>query len=325
MNRNLLFLFVASVFLAGVGLVREQAAAEVWPERPVRFTTPFAPGMGSPDAAARTIADSLTKLWKQPIVVENRPGGDTMVGTQAFLETRDSHGLLFTTHSTFTVVPLLRTEVPYDPVKDAKPISLVVEDYLTLVAAPTLKGKSVSDFVRFARENPGKVNFYAAPGAPYLAYLAFQKRAAIDTAFVPYNNPVNAISDLSEGRIQVAVIPLASVLGPAQLGKVKLLAVTNAERSPAAPDVPTVGESGYPELTFGGFLGLFGPREMSAELRERIASDVRIILNEREIQQRLATVGLVARGTTPSEFDALMSAQRVKWASIAREHKIEPQ
>jgi tripartite-type tricarboxylate transporter receptor subunit TctC len=325
MKRNLPFWFVASVFLAAMGLVREPAAAEVWPERTVRITTPFAPGMGSPDAAARTIADSLTKLWKQPIVVENRPGGDTMVGTQAFLETRDSHGLLFTTHSTFTVVPLLRTKVPYDPVKDAKPISLVVEDYLALVAAPMLKGKSVSDFVQFARDNPGKVNFFAAPGSPYLAYLAFQKRAAIDTASVPYNNPVNAISDLSEGRIHVAVMPLASVLGPAQLNKVKLLAVTNSERSPAAPDVPTVSESGYPELTFGGYLGLFGPREMSADLRERIASDVRIVLKEREIQQRLATVGLVARGTTPREFDALMSAQRVKWASIAREHKVEPQ
>jgi tripartite-type tricarboxylate transporter receptor subunit TctC len=244
--------------------------------------------------AARLLADALSKRWKQPVVVENRPGGDTMVGTKAFLEMRDDHGLLFTTHSTFRVLPLLRAKVPYDPVGDVRPISLAVEDYLTIAASPTLEVATLADFVKLASEKPTKLNFYAAPGAPFLAYLAFQKRAGIDTTFVAYNSPVSAISDLSEGRIHFAVMPLASVLGAAQAGKIKLLAVTNAKRTLAAQDVPTVTESGYPEFTFGGFLGLFGPKDMSAELRERIASDVRDVLKEADIQQRLAD-GWIAR------------------------------
>ena len=324
MTRHFPHLLALGVLLAGVGLYPQQAISGSWPERTVRMTTPFGPGI-SPDVAARVLADALSKRWKQPVVVENRPGGDTMVGTKAFLETRDDHGVLFTTHSTFTVLPLLRAKVPYDPVGDVRPISLAVEDYLTIAASPTLEVATLGDFVKLASEKPTKLNFYAAPGAPYLAYLAFQKRAGIDTTFVAYNSPANAISDLSEGRIHVAVMPLASVLGAAQAGKIKLLAVTNAKRTPAAQDVPTVTESGYPEFTFGGFLGLFGPKDMSVELRERIASDVRDVLKEADIQQRLADVGLLARGTTPAEFETVMTAQRFKWSAIAREHNIEPQ
>jgi tripartite-type tricarboxylate transporter receptor subunit TctC len=120
-------------------------------------------------------------------------------------------------------------------------------------------------------------------------------------------------------------MPLASVLGAMQAGKVKLLAVTNAGRTPAAPDIPTVAEAGYPEFTFGGFLGLFGPKEMPSDLRERIAADARAVLNDADIQTRLTAVGLTARGTTPAEFAALIDAQRMKWAAIARDHNIEPQ
>jgi tripartite-type tricarboxylate transporter receptor subunit TctC len=323
MGKRSLSLLTAGVLFAAFGMTAEPAWSESWPERTVRIVTPFNPGI-SVDVAARTLADALAKQWKQPVVVENRPGADTMIGTQAFLDMRDSHALLFTTHSTFTVIPLLRAKVPYDPA-DVKPISLAVEDFLSVVASPKLEIGSLSQFVEMARENPTKLNFYAVPGAPYLAYLAFQKRAGFATTFVAYNSPVSAISDLSEGRIHVAVMPLASVLGAVQAGKVKLLAVTNATRSPAVPDIPTVVEAGYPDFAFGGFLGLFGAKSMPADLCERVASQVRLVLNEPEIQTRLTNVGLITRGTSPAEFATLMDAQRVKWSAIAREHNIEPQ
>src|SRR5262245_48138142 len=317
-------LCAAGVLLVGCGIAAGPASSGNWPERSVRIVTPFGPGI-SPDVAARTLADALGKRWKQSVVVENRPGADTMLGTQAFVEMRDDHALLFTTHSTFTVVPLLRAKVPYAAAGDVKPISLAVEDFLTVAANRTLPVASLSGFVNLAREKPTKLNFFAAPGAPYLAYLAFQKRAGIETTFVAYNSPVNAISDLSEGRIDLAVMPLASVLGAMQAGKVKLLAVTNAERTSAVPDVPTVGQSGYPDFTFGGFLGLFSPKDMPTDLRERIAADVHAVLKESDIQQRLTAVGLIARGTTPAEFEAVIDAQRMKWSAIARDHNIEPQ
>jgi tripartite-type tricarboxylate transporter receptor subunit TctC len=312
----------ATVLVAGFGAA--PAASADWPERSVRIITPFSPGI-SVDVAARTLGDALAKRWKQAVIVENRPGADTMLGTQTFIDARDSHALLFTTHSTFTVVPLLRAKVPYDSVGDVQPIALAVEDFLGIVVTPKLEIGSLAEFVALAREKPTQLNFYTVPGAPYLAYLAFQRRAGMETTFVAYNNPVSGISDLSEGRIHIAVLPLASVLGAIQAGKVKLLAVTNAIRAPAAPSVPTVAEAGYPDFTFGGFLGLFGPKEMPAELRERTASAVRDILSESEIQNRLTNVGLIARGTTPAEFAALMETQRAKWSAIARAHNIEPQ
>jgi tripartite-type tricarboxylate transporter receptor subunit TctC len=310
---------------AAFGLVPQSTRADTWPAHTVHVVIPFSPATGSPDAAARMLADGLGKRWKQAVVVENRPGADTMLATRAFLEIHDGHSLLFTTHSTFTVVPLLHAKVPYDPVGDVRPVSLAVEDFLAVVTTPALGVGALSDFVRLARQKPTSLNFYAVPGAPYLAYLAFQKRAGIETTFVPYNNPTNAIADLSEGRIHIAVMPVASVLGAAQAGKIKILAVTNEQRTPAAPDIPTVREAGYPEFTFGGVLGLFGPKDMPMALREQIASDVRYILQEPDVQERLTTVGLIARGTTPAEFERIMDAQRQRWSAIARDHKIEPQ
>ncbi len=302
----------------------QPARSGEWPERPVRIFIPFPPGI-SVDVAGRAIAESLSKRWKQTVVIENRPGADTMLGTKAFVESSDGHTLLFTTHSTFTVVPLLRAKVPYDPVNDARPISLAVEDFLTVAVAPALGVSSLSQLVEIARHQPAKLNFYAVPGAPYLAYLAFQKQANINTPFVPYTNPVNAISDLSEGRIQVAVLPLASALGAAEAGKIKLIAVTNAIRSPAAPDVPTVAEAGYPEFTFGGFLGLFGPKDIPLHVQERVASEVHAALSEESTQKLLTKVGLIPRGTTPAEFRAIIDTQRAKWSAIAHEHHVEPQ
>jgi tripartite-type tricarboxylate transporter receptor subunit TctC len=324
LRRVLAMVIAAGAMAASSVAIPTQSFAGSWPERTVRIMTPFSPGI-SVDVAARALGDALAKRWGQPVVIENRPGADTIIGTQAFLEMRDGHALLFTTHSTFTVVPLLRAKVPYDPVGDVKPISLAVEDFLSIVATPKLGIGSLAQFVDLARAQPTKLNFYAVPGSPYLAYLAFQQRVGMATTFVAYNNPVSAISDLSEGRIHIAVMPLALVLGAVQADKIKLLAVTNAIRAPAAPNVPTVGEAGYAEFTFGGFLGLFGPRDMPAGLQERIASDVRDILREPDIQQRLTNVGLIARGTTPAEFAAVMDAQRTKWSAIAREHNIEPQ
>ena len=163
------------------------------------------------------------------------------------------------------------------------------------------------------------------PARPNLGYLAFQKGAGINTTFVPYANHTNAISDLAEGRLHIAVLPLAAVVGLGKAGKVKLLAVLNDQRSPAVADVPTVAESGFPGFFSGGLLGMFGPKDMPVELRERIASEMRDVLSRPDIKERLASFGLVAHGTTPSEFAAILETQRAKWAAIAREHDIKPQ
>ena len=296
--------------------------ADAWPERSVRILASAAGSSG--DSAVRTLAERLSKRWKQPVIVENRPSPDHILTVQGLVEARDGHTLLFVTHSAFTVNPLLHEKLPYDPINDVAPISLVVDDFLSLVASPALPINSLVDAVAYARTRPRELNYYAVPGSPYLAYLAFQKRAGIETTFVPYRNFMSAMPDISQGRIHLAILPFAAVRGPAQAGQVRLLAVTNEQRTPAAPEVPTVAQAGFPDFTFGGLLGLFGPKDMRAELRERIASEVRDVLGEPEVTQRLTNIGLVARGTSASEFSRILNEQRIKWAAIALEHDIKP-
>jgi tripartite-type tricarboxylate transporter receptor subunit TctC len=313
--------FGTGLVLASLALLTPAEGAS-WPERTVRIITSGAGA--SSDGVARTLAEGLSKRWNKPVVVENRAGADHILAVQELLNSRDGHTLLFVTHSAFTVNPLLHAKLSYDPVNDVSPISLAVEDFLCVVAAPSLGVNSLAELVTLARIKPGELNFFAVPGSPNLAFLAFQKRVDMTTTFVPYRTAVPAIADLSEGRIQFAVLPLASVLGQVQAGKLKLLAVTNSVRSPAAPETPTAAEAGFSEFTFGGLLGLFGPKSMAAELRETIASEVQAILGQPEVKQRLMNLGVVARGTSSAEFAATLDEQRAKWAAIARTHGIRP-
>jgi tripartite-type tricarboxylate transporter receptor subunit TctC len=293
-----------------------------WPSGTVRIMT--GPAGSSPDAVARTLADAFSKRWKQSVVVENRAGADHILAARGFLDAQDGHTLLFTTHSVLTVNPVLHAKLPYDPERDFAPISLAVEDFLCVAAAPSLGVDSLSGLVKLASAKPGELNAYAVSGSPHLSWLAFQKRTGISTTFVPYKAPTGALTDVIAGRIHVAVMPFAIVRGQAAADGVKVLAVTNATRTPAAPEIPTVGEAGYPDFTFGGLLGLFGRTDMTPALQERIARDVREILNEPDVRKRLTNLGLLIRGTTPSEFRTVIGEQRAKWAALARAHGIRP-
>jgi tripartite-type tricarboxylate transporter receptor subunit TctC len=296
--------------------------ADTWPQRPVRILASAAGS--SSDAAVRTLAEKLSKRWKQPVVVENRPSPDHLLTVQGLVESRDGHTLLFVTHSAFTVNPLLHEKLPYDPVNDVTPISLVVDDFLSVVTSPTLPVHSLTELVAHARSKPRHLNSYAVPGSPYLALLAFQKRAGIETTFVAYRNLMTTIPDLAQGSLHMAILPFAAVRGAVQASQVKVLAVTNEQRTPAAPEISTAAQAGFPDLTFGGLLGLFGPKAMHTDLRERVASEVREALAEADVQQRLTNLGLAARGTSAAEFARILDEQRVKWATIAKEHGIKP-
>jgi tripartite-type tricarboxylate transporter receptor subunit TctC len=314
-----------SVLLGGAITLPAASSAGDWPQQTVRIINgPLAAG-SSIDATARVLAENLSKRWKQSVIVDTRPGADGIIAAKALLEARDGHTLLFTTHSIFTVVPLLRQPIPYDPKEDFAPISLGVDDFLAIAVAPLLHINSLHELVEIAKQRPTELNYYAVPGSPYLGYLAFQKGAGIETTFVPYANQTNAIADLSEGRLQIAVLPLASIVGLAKAGKIKLLAVLNEQRSPSVADVATMAETGYPGYFSGGLLGMFGPKDMPIDLRERIAADMADVLSRPDVKERLASFGLVAHPTTPAEFAAILDMQRVKWTAVARENNIKPQ
>ena len=303
--------------LSAMALWPVQAVAETWPERPVRMIVPVAPG-SSPDVAARVFAERLKGRWRQPIVVENRPGADGLIGTGAFAAAQDDHALLFSFAAPLTVYPATHEKLSYDPVRDVVPISITAETFGTITVPASLPVWTLSDLVGFARARPGKLNWTTGGGAFPLLFASFAKSAGLEMTEVPYRDLNLAVQDTGEGRIQVIVIPITAVLPLVQAGKLRVLAVTNRKRSPLWHDIPTATESGYPELTFEGLLGVFGPRGMSDEHRARISADIRTIAADSAVAKQLAATGQLVRGSTPEEFAAAIEEQRAAFAAVVR-------
>jgi tripartite-type tricarboxylate transporter receptor subunit TctC len=315
---------LAGILLAAAAAASVSMAAANWPERNVRIVVASAPG-SSIDAAARLFAEQLAQRWGRPVVIDNRPGADGIIAVQALLQASDDHTLLLSFPGVVTVVPLLHEKLPYDPVGDLVPISSIANDFLTVAVTPALSIESLDELIKLAQTRPGRLNWAAAPGAPYLTFLEFQRRAGVELTYVPYRSSVLALPDLVTNQIQVAVTPLSSALALARDGKLKLLAVTTLQRVAAARELPTATEAGYPELTIEAPLGLFGPKGTPPDLRERIAADVQAVAAEPTIIKQLEAVGMLAKASKPAEYAATLDAQRARWATLARAYGVHPQ
>ena len=304
--------------LAGI----ESAAAQTWPTRPVKFIVSLGPGSGA-DISARLLADRLPERWGQPVVVENRPGGDGVVAINAFIGARDDHTLLFTPTSSFTAHPYQHAKMPYDP-RELSPVARVSTTILGFVLSPSLNAKSVGDFIALVRAQPGKLNYSTGTGLTDLTYDGYFKGANLVVTRVPYRDVVTPMTDLGEGRIQAYVSGLSILVPHVQAGRAKLVAVTNTKRAPTHPDVPTVTEAGFPALSFDGLIGLFGQRSMNAAARERIAADIRAVLAEPAIAQRLTSMGAMVSPGDAAEFAASLEAQRAMLAKMVKVLGIKP-
>ncbi|MBX9776475.1 MAG: tripartite tricarboxylate transporter substrate binding protein [Xanthobacteraceae bacterium] len=304
-------------------LLTPRAYAQSWPERPVRFIVSLGPGSGA-DIAARLIADKLTAKWKQPVVVENRPGGDAVIAITAMIGAKDDHVLLYTPTSSFTAHPFLMAKMPYDP-NDLGPIARVSNTLVGFVVTPSLKIDTVKDFVAQVKAQPGKLNYSTATGMTDVIFDGYFKNAGLDITRVPYRDVVGPITDVSEGRIQAYVGALAIVQPHIQSGRVKLIAITNGQRAPTQKDTPTVAEAGFPEMTFDGLIGLFGPRNMPAAVRDQIAADVKEAVSDPAITARLTATGQVVSPGTGADFRKSMDEQSAKLGAIVKRLGIKPQ
>jgi tripartite-type tricarboxylate transporter receptor subunit TctC len=291
-------------------------ADQAWPTRPVKFILTLGPGSGS-DIGARLFADRLSHAWGQPVVVENRPGGDGIVAINAFVGAHDDHQLLFSPTSSFTAHPFLHDHLPYKP-PDLLPIARVSNTIITISVPASLNVSSMKELIARARAEPGKLNWAGVTGALDFIFAGWLKREGLDIAKIAYKNPVDAANDLAEGRVQVYESALAIIRPQLQTGKVKLLCVTNTVRAPTEPDLPTVQEAGQPALTIDGLVGLFGPSGMPLELRQRIAADIRSVADE-TIKQRLATTGQLLNVGGPQEFAKSIEEQRAQVLTFAKE------
>jgi tripartite-type tricarboxylate transporter receptor subunit TctC len=314
-------LFKASV-LALAMQATAAVAAEAWPDRTVKFIVPFGAGAGA-DIGARLFAERLSTRWGKPVVVENRPGGDGFVAITAFASANDDHTLLFAAAGSFTVHPYQHDKVPYD-IRDIVPIARVSNTVITLGVPEAMKLGSLTDLFNLARAQPGKLNAALVPGITEFVWDGFVSETGLNFAKVPYRDIVQAGTDLGEGRIQVMMTGLAVIQAQVQANRVKLLAVTNNKRAVPYPDIPTVAEAGFPSLELDGLVGLFGPRSMSADLRERISADVRAVAADPTVTDRLTVTAQVVNPGSPAEFAAAIDEQRAKMAKIAQRLGIKP-
>jgi tripartite-type tricarboxylate transporter receptor subunit TctC len=291
--------------------------AQTWPQRPVKFIVTLGPGSGV-DFGTRLLGDRLSKRWGQPVVIENRPGGDAVVAVSAVISANDDHTLLASPTSALTAHPYMLQQMPYKD-SDLLPIARGWNVVIVIAVPTSMDVKTIRDLVAMTRANPGKLNWAGTTGAIDFLFAGFLKKNNLDMARVPYRNPQDAANDVATGRIQVTEASLATLRPQLQAGTIKMLASTNSVRPPTNPEVPTVNEAGYPELTLDGLVGFFGPQGMSLALRERIAADVRDIVQESDFVEKLSVTGQIANAGGPAEFAAAMQEQRERLAIAAKE------
>src|SRR5262245_4327961 len=309
-----------AVVLLALAIAAPAAFAQAWPQRTVRLMVPLPPGSGT-DIVGRLLAERLSQRWGQPLVVENRQGADGIPAVTAFLAARDTHILLLSGAGIISVNPLIHERLPYDPANDLVPIAPVSDNFLGVSASAIAQAETLHDLIKIAKAQPGKLNWAATPGAPFYAVLALFKSAGIDMQQVSYRDFGPALQDFNTGRLHVAATGVPLLVPHHQAGTAKLMFVTNQERSPQAPDVPTAREAGYPDLTFEGTVGIYGWRDMPQSIQKRVSNDVQAIAGDAAFRDRVAKAGSAVRTGSAAEFAASIEDQRSKIADI---HKTIP-
>jgi tripartite-type tricarboxylate transporter receptor subunit TctC len=296
------------------------ASAEDWPTRPVRLVLTLGPGSGA-DIGARLLADKLSQRWGQPVIVDNRPGGDGIVAINAFVSAHDDHILLFSPTSSFTAHPYLHDHLPYK-LSDLVPIARVSNTFVAVSVPTALNVDSLAKLVAMAKEKPGQLNWAGLTGALDFLLAGWLQEQNLNIAKIAYKNPVDAANDLAENRVQLYESAFAIVRPQLQTGKIKVLAVTNTVRAPNLPDLPTVAEAGYPGLTVDGLVGFFGPTNLSKAVRDKIAADVKAVADD-TIRDRLMTTGQLLNVGSADEFAKSLEEQRKQVADFAKKLGVE--
>jgi tripartite-type tricarboxylate transporter receptor subunit TctC len=306
-------------------LIAPLAAAQTFPDRPVRIVVPLPPG-GSPDTIARTLAQHLQESWKQPVVVENRTGGSQNIGSEVVAKSPpDGYNWLLAPDNVFVTNPYLAKASSFDPLTDLAPVTLLARIQFLLVVHPSLPAKSVKELVAYAKAHPGELNFGSSgTGSPqHLGSELLQQLAGIKMTHVPYKGAAPAVTDLLSGRIQVWIGAANSLLPHIRADKVRLLATTASQRFSVMPDTPTVAEAGVNGYALYPWLALFVPAKTPADIVARINSEVARILGSAEVKARLVPQGMDLTTGSPEELAALIRREYASWGKVIRDGGIK--
>lgn len=293
---------------AAVPLASPAAEAQQWPTQTVRLILPLGPASGA-DISARLFADRLQKKWGQPVIVENRPGGDSMLAIGGFIDEDDGHTFLWAPSSSFVGHPWLHATLNYDP-RQLVPHVRISNTIINVVAPAQLGISNLGELVAKIRSEPGKLNWATITGLNDLLFRSFLATSKLDMVRVPYRDPVQALTDVAEGRVQVYSAAYAITRPQMQAGKIKVLALINSQRAAVLSDIPTAREAGFPAIEFDGLVGLFVRPKTPAAVRQRLLEDIRSAIEDAEIADRLTATGQVVNFGGPEEFSKQIAEQR---------------
>lgn len=296
------------------------ASAQTWPDRPVRILLGYPPGGGT-DLVARLVQQPLTTRWGQPVVVDNRPGANAIIATEAVAKAKpDGYTLLMAYATELAVNPATHKALPYDPVKDFAPIVQMASAPLVLAVNPALPAKDVRDLVALAKAKPGSLN-YSSSGTGSVHHFAgalFNLQTGAGLVHVPYKGSGPATADAVSGQVQATYASVASVLRFVQAGRLRALAVTSKQRSPSMPEVPSMAEAGLAEFELTSWYGLLAPAGTPAAVIAKIHADVSAILAGAESQKSFAAQGLDPAGGSPQAFAEFVRGEAARFARIAK-------
>jgi tripartite-type tricarboxylate transporter receptor subunit TctC len=315
-------LLFSAALLTGsaLGQAPSTSSGQAYPNKPIRWIVPF-PGGQASDILARTIGQKLTEAWGQQVLVDNRPGAGGNIGTDlAAKSPPDGYTIVMAT-AALPISVSVYSKLPFDPVKDFTPVSLLTQTPLVLVVNPSVPANSVKELIALAKSKPGEITFASSGNGTshQLAGEMLKTTTGVKIVHVPYKGSAPAHVDLMGGQVTMMFDNIVAVLPHIKTGKLKPLAVTTPKRSPALPDVPTMPETGVPGFEATAWFGVLAPAGTPKEIIDKLNSEMVKILNMPDVKERFTSQGAEIAGSTPEEFAAFMKTEIEKWAKVAKE------
>ncbi|WP_077001106.1 tripartite tricarboxylate transporter substrate binding protein [Variovorax sp. KK3] len=311
--------------LLALACLAPAAAADDYPNKPVRLIVPFAPG-GVTDTGARVVAERLGQRLGQQVVVDNRPGASGNIGTQmAAAAAPDGYTLVVGFDGTMVINPHVYTKVPFDPVKDFAPVSKIGDAVLIIVTHPSVPVKSFKELVDYSKTHSGGVSYGSAGtgSTPHLAGELLKARTGANFVHIPYKGGGQAMADVVGGTLPMLYTAVAGAYPFVQKGQINPIAVSSAQRLPSLPNVPTVAESGVPGFESNSWIGILAPAKTPQPIVDKLQRELRAVVQSADIKERLASLGITASGNTPAEFGKQIETDLAKYAEIVKTAKVK--
>ena len=313
---------IRTLALAAAAAASFGAAAQNYPQQPIKIVLPFTAGGGT-DSVTRIITEPLAKVLGQPVVIDYKPGGNTIIGGQAVATSKpDGYTLLATLDMTATILPAVYGKLPFDPQKDLVPVAVLASVPALFVAHPKVAANDLKDLVEYSKRNPQKLNYGSA--VLYGQVLGEQLKgvSGLTYTYVPFKGAPEAVQGVLGGHLDFMMLDIATGINFLKDGRLKALAITAPQRHPQLPNVPTVAEMGWPELEMSVWYGLFAPAGTPAAVIDRLNAAIAQVVADPAVKKRLADLGHEVRAATPSQVSTLVRRDAAKWAKAARDGNI---